>query len=446
MKRQSLLEESEASKSRALVEAWPSMGSGERMEIVQDLPRHLLEDLFFQIGTEYRAEIMADLKPYQRWSLAHLMAPDDLVDLLQTVSETLHEEIMGALETSTRAEVNALLAYKEDEAGGRMNPKYARLRPDMTVDEAIRYLRALTRSQAENIYQAYVVGPRNELLGAVSLRQLFTQPPNTLLKDMMISGEKLVKVPESMHQEEVGRLFKKKAFSALPVVDGENHILGIVTVDDVLSVVQEEATEDFQKVGGMEALDMPYFQTTFFYMVRKRAGWLLILFIGEMFTATAMGYFEKEIEKAVVLALFLPLIISSGGNSGSQASTLIIRAMALGEVRLRDWWKVFFREFAVGMCLGGILGAVGLFRIIFWPTRLVLYGEHYAIIGATICLSLIGIVTWGTLAGSCLPFVLRKCGFDPATASAPFVATLVDVTGLIIYFSVASITLRGILL
>jgi magnesium transporter len=213
-----------------------------------------------------------------------------------------------------------------------------------------------------------------------------------------------------------------------------------------MKVVQEEATEDFQKLGGMEALDAPYFSTSFPRLVRKRAGWLLALFIGEMFTATAMGYFEHEIEKAVVLALFIPLIISSGGNSGSQASTLIIRAMALGEVRLKDWLKVFLREAAAGLALGVVLGLVGLCRILLWPARHTLYGEHFVLVGATVALSLVGIVLWGALTGSMLPFLLRRLNFDPATACAPFVATLVDVTGLVIYFSVASIVLHGTML
>ncbi|MGZ3721501.1 MAG: magnesium transporter, partial [Bdellovibrionales bacterium] len=350
------------------------------------------------------------------------------------------------LEEFSRAEVKALLAYKEDQAGGRMNPRYARLRPEMTVEEAIRYLRTLTRFQAELIYQAYVVAPDGELLGVVSLRQLFANPPAAKLEDIMVKGDQLVKVPEHMDQEEVGRLFKKKSFTVLPVVDAENRIVGIVTVDDIVKVVQEEATEDMQKLGGMEALDAPYFSTAFLQLVKKRAGWLLALFIGEMFTATAMGYFEHQIEKAVVLALFIPLIISSGGNSGSQATTLIIRAMALGEVRIKDWWRVFFREAAAGIFLGLILGTVGLFRIILWPARHSLYGEHFLLVGLTVSISLVGIVLWGALAGSMLPFVLRRLRFDPATASAPFVATLVDVTGLIIYFSVASVVLSGTLL
>ncbi|MFI5391281.1 MAG: magnesium transporter, partial [Bacteriovoracales bacterium] len=441
-----LLEEGQALKCRELLEAWPSLNHKDRLERIESSERYILEDLILHLPPEYRGELLFNVKPYQRWALIRLMAPDDCADLIQLVPEELREEIFLSLDDSTRTEVKALLAYNEDQAGGRMNSRYARLRPNMTVEEAISYLRALSRHQAESIYQAYVVGPENELLGAVSLRQLFASPSKTTLEDIMAKGDTLVKIPENMDQEEIGRLFKKKSFTVLPVVDTKNRIIGIVTVDDFVKVIQEEATEDIQKLGGMESLDAPYFSTPFNQLIKKRAGWLLALFVGEMFTATAMGHFEGEISKAVVLALFIPLIISSGGNSGSQATTLIIRAMALGEVKLKDWWRVFFREAAAGLLLGVILGGVGLCRILLWPARKSLYGEHYTLIGITVALSLVGIVLWGALVGSMLPFLFRRLKLDPAAASAPFVATMVDVTGLIIYFSVASIILSGTLL
>jgi magnesium transporter len=441
-----LLEEGQALKCRELLEAWPSLSPKERSENIESTPRHILEDLFLHLPTEYREEVLSFIKPYQRWAIVRLMAPDDCADLIQTVSDEMKAEIFSSLDDSTRTEVKALMAYNEDQAGGRMNSRYAQLRPNMTVEEAISYLRALSRKQAESIYQAYIVGPDKDLLGVVSLRQLFASPSKTQLEDIMVKGETLVKVPENMDQEEIGRLFKKKSFTVLPVVDAKNRIIGIVTVDDFVKVIQDEATEDIQKLGGMESLDAPYFSTPFGQLIKKRAGWLLALFVGEMFTATAMGHYEGEIEKAVVLALFIPLIISSGGNSGSQATTLIIRAMALGEIKLKDWWRVFFREAAAGLFLGIILGVVGLCRILFWPTSKSLYGEHYTLIGLTVSLSLVGIVLWGALVGSMLPFLLRRIKLDPAAASAPFVATMVDVTGLIIYFSVASIILSGTLL
>jgi len=256
----------------------------------------------------------------------------------------------------------------------------------------------------------------------------------------------VVTVSEQMDQEDVGLLFARHSLLAIPVVDGDGHMKGVVTVDDIVDVVQEEATEDIQKIGGMEALDEPYLDIGLFRMIRKRAGWLSALFMSETLTATAMGYFEHEISRAVVLALFIPLIISSGGNSGSQASTLVVRAMALGEVRLRDWWRVMRRECAAGLALGSILGVIGLFRIMLWPTRATLYGEHYVLIAITVACSLIGVVLWGTISGSMLPLILRRLGFDPASASAPFVATLVDVTGLVIYFTMASVILYGTLL
>jgi magnesium transporter len=289
-----------------------------------------------------------------------------------------------------------------------------------------------------------VIGADQRLLGVVSFRELFDAQAGQHIRDIMRTS--VVMVTEHTAQEDIARLFQRSGLIALPVVDDDGHMHGIITADDVVHAMSEQATKDIQKIGGSEVLGLPYLEIGFASMVRKRAGWLSALFIGEMLTATAMGYFEKEIERAVVLALFVPLIISSGGNSGSQASTLVIRAMALGEVRLRDWWRVGRRELSAGMVLGSILGAIGLARILAWVGLFGAYGEHYLLVAATVAVSLIGVVTFGTLAGSLLPFVLRRLGFDPASACAPFVATLVDVTGLVIYFSVASVIFRGTLL
>jgi magnesium transporter len=289
-----------------------------------------------------------------------------------------------------------------------------------------------------------VLDERGVLLGVVSLRELFLAPPGKRVREVMKTD--VVKARDDMDQEALSRLFAEHDLTAIPVVDADDRMKGIVTVDDIVDVVQEEATEDIHKLGGMEALDAPYFSVGFFDMVRKRGGWLAALFLGEMLTATAMAHFEGEIERAVVLALFVPLIISSGGNSGSQATTLVIRAMALGEVRLRDWWRVIHREIGTGFTLGAFLGSIGFLRIAIWQAVSPLYGEHWLKVAFTVSGSLIGVVTFGTFAGSLLPFILRKLGFDPASASAPFVATLVDVTGLVIYFSVASLILRGTLL
>jgi magnesium transporter len=273
---------------------------------------------------------------------------------------------------------------------------------------------------------------------------LIVAPADKLIREVMRT--EVISAAEDMDQEALSKLFMRHHLLMIPVVDSRGRIKGIVSVDDIVDVVQEEATEDIQKIGGAESLEGPYLQVSLRKMIRKRAGWLAALFLGEMLTATAMGYFEAEIARAVILALFVPLIISSGGNSGSQATTLVIRAMALGEVRVRDWWRVIRRELATGLALGGILAAIGLARILLWQFLFDAYGDHYFLVALTVALSLIGVVLWGCLMGSVLPFILRGLGFDPASASAPFVATLVDVTGLVIYFTVAAMVLRGTLL
>jgi magnesium transporter len=289
-----------------------------------------------------------------------------------------------------------------------------------------------------------VLDQEQRLLGVASFRELFAALPNQKVADIMRT--KLQTVHEDMDQEEVAKLFDRHHLAALPVVDDQGRMKGIVTADDIVDVVREEATEDIQKIGGTEALDAPYLDVGFFSMIKKRAGWLAALFVGEMLTASAMGYYQAEIARAVVLALFVPLVISSGGNSGSQATTLVIRAMALGEVRLRDWWRVVRREFFSGLTLGVILATIGVIRILVWDSIFHTYKGNAPVLAITVGLSLIGVVMWGTLVGSMLPFLLRRLNFDPASASAPFVATLVDVTGLVIYFSTAQIILRGTLL
>lgn len=333
--------------------------------------------------------------------------------------------------------------YPEDEAGALMHSGYVRITPEMTVEEAIAESRQQA-GQVEMIYYAYALDESEHLMGVVSFRELLSAERSRKIREVMHTD--YVFVSEDADQETVAQLLAKRRLLAVPVLDQEGRMLGIITSADVAGLVQQEAGEDILKIGGMEALDGPYLEVTFGQMVRKRAGWLAILFVGEMLTATAMGYFSAEIERAVVLALFIPLIISSGGNSGSQATTLVIRAMALGEIRLRDWWRVIRRELAAGLTLGTILGAIGISRIFLWHTLRGTYGPHYRVVAVTIGCSLIGVVMFGTTAGSMLPFLLRRCGLDPASASAPFVATLVDVTGLVIYFSVASVILRGILL
>ena len=333
--------------------------------------------------------------------------------------------------------------YPEDEAAGLMHSGYVRIPAEITVEEAIGEIRKQAE-RVEMIYYAYILDEVDHLLGVISFREMISAERSKKVREVMRTS--FISVPEEEDKEAVAQILAKNRLLAVPVLDAAGHMKGIVSSTDLADVAQQEASEDILKIGGMEALEGPYMEVTFAQMVRKRAGWLAILFLGEMLTATAMGYFSDEISRAVVLALFIPLIISSGGNSGSQATTLVIRAMALGEIRLRDWWRVIRRELLAGVVLGGILGIIGVTRILLWHALRGTYGEHYVVIAFTIGCSLIGVVMFGTLAGSMLPFILRRCGLDPASASAPFVATLVDVTGLIIYFSVANIILRGILL
>jgi magnesium transporter len=427
-----------------LKEIWSIASRGECAEGFRLLPRGEAEELFFTLSSRDQAELLLELPADERRSWMRLLAPDDAADLLQAAPDSERGALIGLLDDPTRKEVNALLAYEEDAAGGLMNPRYARLRPEMTADEAISYLRKQARERFETIYYVYVLDEQQRLLGVVSFRELFSAAPEKLVREIMRTD--VVTVREDQDQESVSRVFATRHLLAVPVVDAENRIKGIITVNDIVDVVQEEATEDIQKFGGLEALDEPYLKIAFTRMVRKRGGWLAALFLGETLTATAMAFFEDEIARAVVLALFVPLIISSGGNSGSQASTLVIRAMALGEVKLRDWWRVARREIASGVVLGSLLGSIGFFRIVVWQAVSPLYGEHYLLVALTVFGSLIGVVTFGTVTGSLLPFILRRLGFDPASASAPFVATLVDVTGLVIYFSVATVLLRGTLL
>lgn len=427
-----------------LYEAWPLLSMKERVDSFEILSRDQAEELFLQLSSRDQAQMILALPPGERRLWLRLLPPDEAVDVIQEAPPEEREGLLQLLDDQTRREVKGLLAYVEDQAGGLMNPRYARLRPDMSVDEAISYVRRDARSRAETVYYAYVVDSEERLLGVVSFRDLFTSRGDALVREIMRTD--VVTASEDLDQEALSHLFSRHNLMAIPVVNVERHIKGIVTLDDIMDVVQEEATEDIQKIGGMEALDAPYLQIPLVRMIQKRAGWLAALFLGEMLTATAMSYFQVEIARAVILALFVPLIISSGGNSGSQASTLVIRAMALREIGLRDWWRVIHREIFAGLALGSILAVIGFARILLWQSMFRLYGEHYLLVGLTVAFSLMGVVLWGTIMGSMLPFVLRFCGFDPASASAPFVATAVDVTGLVIYFTVARFMLTGVLL
>jgi magnesium transporter len=427
-----------------LKNVWPSLPPAEQIREFERLPRAEAQDFFLGLAARGHVQILLALPPGERRLWMRSLAPDDAADCIQEAPVEAREALMELLDEPTRKEVAALLAYAEDDAGGLMNPRFGRVRPDLRVDEAISYLRREVAERVETIYYAYVLDAEQRLLGVVSFRELVTAPPDKTVRDVMRTD--VVAVREETDQEEVGRLLAEHDLMAIPVVDLEGRMKGIVSADDIVDVVREEATEDIQKIGGTQALEEPYLQVGLGRLIRKRGGWLSALFLGEMLTASAMGYFEAEIARAVVLALFIPLIISSGGNSGSQATTLVIRAMAIGEVRLRDWWRVMSREVGAGLALGSLLGVIGLARILLWQWAFHLYGEHYLLVALTVAASLVGVVLWGTLAGSMLPFVLRRLGLDPANASAPFVATLVDVSGIVIYFSLASLILRGTLL
>lgn len=427
-----------------LQDAWPALSDAERVEGFRLLDPEEAPDVFGELDAREQSALLLGFGRAERQIWMRQLPPDDAADLVQAAPEESRDDLLSLLDEPTRKEVVALLAYAEDDAGGLMSPRYVRVRPDMRVDEAITYLRRQAQERVETIYYIYVQDAQQRLLGVVSFRELFAAPSDRLVRDVM-SAEP-VTVAEDLDQESVSQLFAQHDFVAMPVVDAEGRMKGIITVDDIVDVVQEEATEDIQKLGGTAALDAPYLDVGFLELVRKRGVWLSVLFLGELMTTSAMAHYEDELARALILALFIPLVISSGGNSGSQASTLVIRAIAIGEVRLRDWWRVLRREIAMGLVLGGFLGTLGLLRILVWPGREEIYGPHYALLGVAVGVSLLGIVLWGAVAGAMLPFVLRRLGLDPATASAPFVATLVDVTGLMLYFNVASVVLRGTLL
>lgn len=427
-----------------LRDSWSGLSTEGRVMGFKSLSYADSDRFFLNLSTQDQMELILGLPHEERTAWMRMLAPDDAADVVQHAPLTLREDLLALLDAPTRKEVLGLMAYAEDHAGGLMSPRYARIRPEMTVDEAISYLRKQARTNLETLHYVYVLDAEQRLLGVVSFRHLFAAQPDKRVQEVMSPNP--ITVTEELNQEEVSKLFAKNDLIALPVVDAQGRMKGIVTVDDIVYVVQEEATKDIQQLGGSEALDEPYVKTEFLKMIKKRAGWLSVLFLGEMLTTTAMSFYETEIERAVVLALFIPLIISSGGNSGSQASTLVVRALALDEIKLGDWLRVFRRELFSGLVLGAVLGGIGFVRILAWPGGSHIYGGHAFLVALVVALSLVGVVMLGTLAGSMLPLLLRRLGFDPASASAPFVATLVDVMGLLLYFTIASLLLGGTLL
>jgi magnesium transporter len=388
-------------------------------------------------------DVIRELPAARVAELLNELPADDRTAFLGELHSDVVKELIKLLDPEERKITLSLLGYPETSVGRIMTPDYIAVREEWTVKMVLDYIREHGKD-SETIDVIYVVDEGGKLTDDFRIREFLLVAPDTYVHTLM--DDRFVALHVNDEQEEAIQIFRMENRVALPVVDDAGILLGIVTIDDMLWIANEEHTEDIQRIGGTEALDEPYLDIPLLKLVKKRIGWLVILFIGEMLTATAMGFFEDEIAKAVVLALFVPLIISSGGNSGSQASTLIIQAMALGEVTLSDWWRVMRREIISGLLLGGVLGLIGLIRIILWNTFFHTYGEHTILIGLTVGISLVGVVLWGTLSGSMLPLILKRLGADPATSSAPFVATLVDVTGLLIYFSVAFALMEGILL
>lgn len=407
------------------------------------LPRELEAEVFEYLPLPEQEHLLKALAQEDVARIINEMAPDDRTLLLEELSGNVTRQLLTLLSPDElRIAVN-LLGYPEDSVGRLMTPQYVRVRRDWTVQQVLDHIRQYGQD-SETLSMIYVVDERGVLIDDIRNRSFLLARPDARVSDLM--DNRFVALKATDDQETAVRVIKREDRYALPVTDSAGVLLGIVTIDDLIDIAEAEATEDIQKLGGLEALDEPYMQISLLRMVRKRAGWLVILFLSEMLTATAMGFFEDEIKRAVVLALFVPLIISSGGNSGSQAASLVIRALALEEATLRDWWHVMRREVLSGLALGSILGSIGFLRIALWSAFSNIYGPHWLLVAFTVGFSLLGVVLWGTLSGSMLPFILRRLGFDPATSSAPFVATLVDVTGLVIYFTVAALLLRGTLL
>jgi magnesium transporter len=398
------------------------------------------------LDEELRAELFEAMDPEQAATLLTRMTPDERADALEEMDEETADEILEAIPTKEREETERLLQYDPDTAGGLMTTEFVSVPVSDTVDEALAAVRAMARAgrrEAMNI--VYALDERGSLVGVLSLRELLAAPEGSRIADLAWS--EIVTVEALADRETVAQLTSNYDLVAVPVVDPDNRLIGVVTVDDVIDAIQEEQTEDVQKFGGLAALEEPYLHIGFTDLLKKRVPWLLVLFVGQMFTAAAMGYFQGAIDAATVLALFVPLIISSGGNSGSQATSLIIRAMALQELGPKDWSRVMLREAGAGVILGLLLGVVGIARVLIWQwLGLYPFGEHYVLLATTIGATVVGVVLFGTLTGAMLPFLLRRAGFDSASASAPLVATLVDVTGVVLYFSIAILLLRGTLL
>ena len=454
----SLIEARNFAALREVFREWPpadvaevilDLPEDEQVIIFRVLPHDLAADVFEYLDFDAQQTLLRAMAHEQVAAILNEMAPDDRTALLEELPSAAARQLIRSLTPEERRVATALLGYPEDSVGRLMTPDFIAVKEDWTVQHVLDYIREHGQD-SETLNVIYVVDDSGKLIDDIRMREFLLKPLTARVRDLMRKTFVALNVTDS--QQDALNIFRKYDRTALPVVDSNGVLLGIVTIDDMLDVAEQEATEDIQKFGGMEALEEPYMRIPLWRMVRKRAGWLVILFLGEMLTATAMANYQEELAKALVLALFLPLIISSGGNSGSQASTLMIRAMALGEVTLRDWWRVMRREVQAGLALGAILGVIGVLRVGAWAIvgeqyfHRQPYGPYWPLVALTVGISLVGVVIWGTLSGSMLPFLLRRIGADPATSSAPFVATLVDVTGLIIYFSIALLIMRGVML
>ncbi len=398
---------------------------------------------FENLEFDIQHELLQSFSIEQLASTLNQISPDDRTALFEKLPEETLKNYLSLLSDEERKTANQLLQYPEDSIGRLMTPDFISVKEDWNVQQVLDYIRK-TGSNSETLSNIYVTDAHGVLVDDIKVREFLIAPLDKKVNELM--DRKFIYLNARDDQEVAIDVFKQSNRSALPVTDFHGLLLGIITIDDVVDVIEEEDTEDIQKIGGTEALDEPYLKVSLGKMISKRAGWLIILFIGEMLTASAMGFFTDELSKAIILTLFIPLIISSGGNSGSQAATLIIRAMALGEITIRDWWHVMRRELISGLVLGGILGTIGFLRIAIWSTLTPIYGPHWMLLGFTVFFTLIGVVLWGTISGSMIPMLLKRLGKDPAISSAPFIATLVDVTGLVIYFTVAFLVLRGTLL
>ena len=407
------------------------------------LPRTLATETFEYLAPDQQKELVSRLAHEHLTAILNDMSPDDRTALLEELPATVTRRLLNDLAAEERKVAAWLLGYPEDSIGRLMTPDYVSIEPDWTVERALEHIRRFGKDK-ETLNVIYVVDENGHLIDNLRIRELLLADKDTRITDL--TDNSFVALKATDDQETAIELFREYDRIALPVTDSEGNLIGIVTIDDVLDVAEEEATEDIQKIGGSEPLDDPYLDVPVWGLIQKRGRWLVLLFLGEMLTASAISYYEAQLAQAVVLALFIPLIISSGGNSGSQTATFVIQAMALGEVEQHHWRRVFWRELRSGLALGLVLGSIGLVRILLWQQMFDAYGEHWLRLGLTVGLALVGVVLTGTLAGSMLPFVMRWFGADPAASSTPFVATLVDVTGILIYFTVASIFLAGTLL